>query len=50
MVGSAAGCGAEGGDGNDVEMKDMQRVQSVERESKGGETRRECTGSKEKGR
>lgn len=29
-----------------AEMKEMQRVQSVER----GETARECTGSKEEGR
>lgn len=33
-----------------VEMKEMQRVQSVERESKGRETLTECTGSEEVGR
>lgn len=32
-----------------VEMKEMQGVQSVERESKGGETLEEFTGSEEEG-
>ncbi len=43
---------AEGGDAGvmEVEMKEMQRVQSVETESKGGKTLRECMGSKEEGR